>query len=96
LTHGTVGLRLGRLIFPVRGHRDTIGMSGVSNVHKGASMSEPYLAAIICGRLYVRARNGAVIDKDEDWTLDGLDPDAYDLGLIQRDLAGELCRVRDV
>jgi hypothetical protein len=58
-------------------------------------MCQPYLAAIISGHLYVRARNGEVIDKgDDDWTLDGLDPDAYDIGLLQQDLAGELHRVR--
>jgi hypothetical protein len=57
-------------------------------------MSQPYLAAIISGHLYVRARNGEVIDKGDDWTLDGLDPDAYDIGLLQRDLDGELFRVR--
>jgi hypothetical protein len=59
-------------------------------------MTEPYLAAIICGHLYVRARNGDVIDKGDDWTLDGLDADAYDIGLLQRDLSGELRRVRHV
>jgi hypothetical protein len=57
-------------------------------------MCQPYLAAIIGGHLLVRARNGEVEDRAEDWTLDGLDPDAYDLDLLQRDLDGELHRVR--
>jgi hypothetical protein len=69
-------------------------MSDVSMSTREHPMSQPYLAAIICGRLYVRARNGDVIDKGEDWTLDGLDPDAYDIELLQRDLDGELHRVR--
>jgi DNA-binding transcriptional ArsR family regulator len=54
-----------------------------------------YLATIQDdGRLLVRAKDGSVHDVGRDLSLDGLDPAAFDLDGIRRDLHGEVTRVQ--
>jgi hypothetical protein len=58
-------------------------------------MSQPYLATIEDdGRLLVRAKDESVHDRGADLSLDGLDPEAFDIDAIRRDLQGEVARVQ--
>jgi hypothetical protein len=58
-------------------------------------MSQPYLAEIQDdGTLRIRARSGKEVDRGNDLSLDGLDPEAFDIDAIRKDLAGEVARVQ--
>ncbi len=57
-------------------------------------MSQAYLATIEDdGRFRIRARDGSIHDRGTDLSLDGLDPEVFDIDAIRRDRDGEVARV---